>query len=156
VQRWLDSKAVLPSYDKYLKFRRLIEVEEVNDVVTNVLEFKELKQDLRLYGSRCLECGMLQYPMAHVCLQCHAQERMEDARIARRGNVFTFTVDHLIANLQHPLPMAVVDADGGGRLYLQVADADDIRIDEPVVFTYRRLHEGAGNRNYYWKARRVR
>jgi 3-hydroxy-3-methylglutaryl CoA synthase len=156
VQGWLDSKAMLSSYDKYLKFRRLIEVEEVNDVVTNVLEFKELKQDLRLYGSRCLECGTVQYPMAHVCLRCHAQERMEDVRLARRGKVFTFTVDHLVANLEHPLPMAVVDADGGGRLYLQVADADDIEIDEPVVFTYRRLHEGAGNRNYYWKARRVR
>lgn len=156
VQAWLDSKASLPSYDKYLKFRRLIEVEEVTDVVTNVLEFKELKQDLRLYGSRCLECGTVQYPMAHVCIQCRAQERMEDARIARRGKVFTFTVDHLIANLEHPLPMAVVDAEGGGRLYLQVADAEDIEIDEAVVLTYRRLHEGAGNRNYYWKARRPR
>lgn len=156
VQQWLDSKAPLSSYDKYLKFRRLIAVEEVSDVVTNVLEFKELKQDLRLYGSRCLECGTVQYPMARVCLQCLAQERMEDVRIARRGKVFTFTVDHLIANLEHPLPMAVVDADGGGRLYLQVADAEDIEIDEPIVLTYRRLHEGGGNRNYYWKARRVR
>jgi uncharacterized OB-fold protein len=81
---------------------------------------------------------------------------LEDARIARRGKVFTFTVDHLVANLEHPLPMAVVDADGGGRLYLQVADAEDIKIDEPVVLTYRRLHEGAGNRHYYWKARRMR
>jgi uncharacterized OB-fold protein len=60
----------------------------------------------------------------------------------RRGTVFTFTVDHLIANLEHPLPMAVIDADGGGRLYLQIADADDIQIGERVAFTYRRLHEG--------------
>ena len=124
--RWLAAKTPLASYEKYLKFRRLIEVEEVTDVVTNVLEFKELKQDVRLYGSRCRECGQVQYPMARVCIRCRAQERIEDARIARRGTVFTFTVDHLIANLEHPLPMAVIDADGGGRLYLQVADADDI------------------------------
>ena len=51
------------------------------------------------------------------------------------ARVFTFTVDHLIPNLEHPLPMAVIDADGGGRLYLQVADADDIAIGAPV-----RLH----------------
>ena len=28
-------------YESYLKYRRLIEVEEVTDIVTNVLEFKE-------------------------------------------------------------------------------------------------------------------
>ena len=156
IERWLGAKRSLPSYEKYLKFRRLIEVEEVTDVVTNVLEFKELKQDVRLYGSRCLECGTVQYPMAHVCIQCKARERMEDARIARRGTVFTYTVDHLIPSLEHPLPMAVVDADGGGRVYLQVADSDTIEIGAPVVLTYRRLHEGAGNRNYYWKARPIR
>jgi len=156
VERWLAAKSPLASYGKYLKFRRLIEVEEVTDVVTNVLEFKELKQDVRLYGSRCRECGQVQYPMARVCIRCRAQERLDDARIARRGTVFTFTVDHLIANLEHPLPMAVVDADGGGRLYLQVADADDIQIGAPVTLTYRRMHEGGGNRNYYWKARPVR
>src|SRR5262250_1188384 len=156
VARWVAARTPLASYEKYLKFRRLIEVEEVTDVVTNVLEFKELKQDVRLYGSRCLTCGQVQYPMARVCIRCKAQERLEDVRIARRGTVFTFTVDHLIANLEHPLPMAVIDAEGGGRLYLQIADADDIAIGAPVTFTYRRLHEGGGNRNYYWKARPIR
>ena len=156
VATWLAAKTPLESYQKFLKFRRLIEVEEVTDTVTNVLEFKELKQDVRLYGSRCRECGQVQYPMARVCIRCKAQERLDDMRIARSGTVFTFTIDHLIANLEHPLPMAVIDAEGGGRLYLQVADADDIQIGEPVRFTYRRLHEGGGNRNYYWKARPVR
>ena len=154
--RWLAARTPLASYEKLLKFRRLVEVEEVTDTVTNVLEYKERKQDIRLYGSRCLECGQVQYPMARVCIACRAQERVEDARLARRGAVFTFTVDHLIANLEHPLPMAVIDADGGGRLYLQIADADDIQIGERVAFTYRRLHEGGGNRNYYWKARPIR
>jgi len=154
--RWLAAKTPLPSYERYLKFRRLVEVEEVSDVVTSVLEFKERKQDIRLYGSKCQACGQVQYPMARVCIRCRAQEQMEDVRIARRGDVFTFTVDHLIPNLEHPLPMAVIDADGGGRVYLQIADADDIQIGARVAFTYRRLHEGGGNRNYYWKARPIR
>ena len=68
-RRWLAAKTPLASYEKYLKFRRLIEVEEATDVVTNVLEFKELKQDVRLYGSRCRDCGQVQYPMARVCIQ---------------------------------------------------------------------------------------
>ena len=154
--RWLAAKTPLPSYERYLKFRRLVEVEEVSDVVTSVLEYKERKQDIRLYGSKCLACGQVQYPMARVCIRCRAQEQLEDVRIGRRGEVFTFTVDHLIANLEHPLPMAVIDADGGGRLYLQIADTDDIQIGARVTFTYRRLHEGGGNRNYYWKARPIR
>jgi 3-hydroxy-3-methylglutaryl CoA synthase len=156
VSRWLAAKAMLPSYAKYLKYRRMIEVEEVVDVVTNVLEMKELKQDVRLYGSRCRECGQLQYPVARVCIKCKAQEQMEEARLARRGTVFTFTVDHLIANLEHPLPMAVIDMDGGGRLYLQVADSDTVAVGDQVVTTFRRLHEGGGNHNYYWKARHIR
>src|SRR5262245_5300753 len=41
VATWVAAKAPLESYDKFLKFRRLIDVEEVTDTVTNVLEFKE-------------------------------------------------------------------------------------------------------------------
>jgi 3-hydroxy-3-methylglutaryl CoA synthase len=156
VARWIDAKAPLPSYAKYLKYRRLVDVEEVVEVVTNVLESKELKQDIRLYGSRCRACGQVQYPVAQVCIKCRAQEQMEDARLARRGTVFTYTVDHLIANVEHPLPMAVIDMDGGGRLYLQVADSDTVDVGDSVVLTFRRLHEGGGNHNYYWKARPIR
>lgn len=156
VAHWIEAKAALPSYGKYLKYRRLVDVEEVVEVVTNVLESKELKQDVRLYGSRCRACGQVQYPVAHVCIKCRAQEQMEDAALARRGTVFTYTVDHLIANVEHPLPMAVIDMEGGGRLYLQVADSDTIAVGDPVVLTFRRLHEGGGNHNYYWKARPIR
>jgi 3-hydroxy-3-methylglutaryl CoA synthase len=156
VQAWIDAKRPLASYERYLKYRRLVEVDEPTDVVTNVLEFKELGQNVRLHGSRCRDCATLQYPVARVCVRCGGRDCLDDAPIARRGAVFTFTVDHLIANLEHPLPMAVVDAEGGGRLYLQVADAEDIEIGEPVVLTWRRLHEGGANHNYYWKARRPR
>ena len=69
--------------------------------------------------------------------------------------MFTFTVDHLIANLEHPLPMVIVDLDGGGRLYLQMTDfmEDEVAIGSSVTLTFRRLHEGGGNHNYFWKAR---
>lgn len=153
LQRWIDAKALLPSYEKYLKYRRILEVDEVADVVTNVLEHQELKQNLRLYGSRCRACGLVQYPMARVCIGCKAREQLDDARLARRGKVFTFTIDMLIPSIEHPLPMAVVDLDGGGRLYLQVADAEEVQVGDDVALTFRRLHEGGGNYNYYWKAR---
>ena len=54
-----------------------------------------------------------------------------------------------------PTAHAVVDLDGGGRLYLQLTDCDAERvaIDMPLELTFRRLHEGGGFNNYFWKAR---
>jgi len=155
---WLDAKLNLPSYAKYLKLRRIVDVDATGEAINNVLEYKELKQDVRLYGSRCESCGMLQYPIARVCIQCRGRDCLADQKLRKTGKIFTFTVDHLIANVEHPLPMAVVDLDGGGRVYLQVTDFEEgeVEIGNPVQLTFRRLHEGGGNHNYFWKARPLR
>lgn len=157
-KQWLDAKILLPSYAKYLKLRRIVDVDAAGEAINNVLEHNELKQDVRLYGSRCESCGMVQYPIARVCIQCEGRDCLTDHKLGKTGKIFTFTVDHLIANIEHPLPMAVVDVDGGGRLYLQVTDfqEDEVVIGRPVQLTFRRLHEGGGNHNYFWKARPLR
>lgn len=154
-KHWVESKLLLPSYEKYLKFRRVIDVDEPGEAINNVLEFKELKQDIRLYGSRCEACSTVQFPIARVCIKCKARDRLTDHKLRKHGTIFTFTVDHLIANVEHPLPMAVVDLDGGGRIYLQVTDftEQEVTIGQPLTLTFRRLHEGGGNHNYFWKAR---
>jgi 3-hydroxy-3-methylglutaryl CoA synthase len=145
----------LPSYEKYLKSRGVIPVDYQGEPFPTYLEWKELRQDVRLYGSRCEACGLVQYPMAHVCLGCKARERLVDHKLARRGAVFTFTIDNLAPVAEHPMPMLVIDLDGGGRVYLQGTDCaeGEIRVGTPVALTFRRLHESGGNRNYYWKAR---
>jgi len=157
-KHWANAKASLPSYEKYLKYRRVIEIDDAGEAINNVLEFKELKQDIRLYGSRCDACGTVQFPIARVCIKCQTRDRLSDHKLRKHGTIFTFTVDHLIANVEHPLPMAVVDLDGGGRLYLQVTDFIDgeVQIGVPLELTFRRLHEGGGNHNYFWKARPLR
>jgi 3-hydroxy-3-methylglutaryl CoA synthase/uncharacterized OB-fold protein len=145
----------MASYEKYLKARNVLPVDYQGEPFPTYLEWKELKQDIRLYGSRCEACGLVQYPMARVCLGCKARERMVDHKLTRRGTVFTFTIDNLAPVAEHPMPMLVIDLDGGGRVYLQGTDAatGEIAIGTPVVLTFRRLHESGGNRNYYWKAR---
>ncbi|HUI25571.1 MAG TPA: OB-fold domain-containing protein [Candidatus Kryptonia bacterium] len=157
VREWIDAGVALPSYEKYLKYRRVIESDEPGEAINNILEFKELKQDIRLYGSRCRGCGTVQFPLARVCIKCKGRE-LDDQRLGRAGSVFTYTVDHLIANLEHPLIMAVIDLDGGGRVYLQATDAaaDAVQVGTRVALTFRRLHEGGGNHNYFWKARPAR
>ena len=146
---------MLPSYERYLRARAVLPAEPIGEAVTSMIEWKELSQDMRLYGSRCQACGLVQFPQARVCIGCQARDRMAEQKLARRGTVFTFTIDHLAPVLEHPMPMAVIDLEGGGRVYLQVADAaeGEVKIGAPVELTFRRLHEGGGNRNYFWKAR---
>ena len=145
----------LASYEKYLKARNIIPVDDQGEPFPTYLEWKELKQDVRLYGSRCEACGLVQYPMARVCLGCKTRERLVDHKLGRRGTVFTFTIDNLAPVAEHPMPMLVIDLEGGGRVYLQGTDAaeGEIGVGTPVVLTFRRLHESGGNRNYFWKAR---
>src|SRR5215831_4369170 len=151
----IDRGVALPSYERYLRARGLLPAEPVGEPVTSMIEWKELRQDIRLYGSRCEVCGLVQYPQARVCIGCRAQDRLVEHKLTKRGTVFTFTIDNLAPVLEHPMPMAVIDLDGGGRVYLQVTDAADgeVKVGTPVALTYRRLHEAAGNRNYFWKAR---
>ncbi|HXJ32959.1 MAG TPA: OB-fold domain-containing protein [Candidatus Eisenbacteria bacterium] len=157
--RTLEARLARPlamaSYEKYLKARNVIPVDYQGEPFPTYLEWKELKQDIRLYGSRCEACGLVQYPMAHVCLGCKARERLVDHKLGRRGAVFTYTIDNLAPVAEHPMPMLVIDLAGGGRIYLQGTDSAEGEIDvgTPVALTFRRLHESGGNRNYYWKAR---
>ena len=145
----------VPSYERFLRAHAVLPGESIGDPVTSMTEWKELKQNVRLYGSRCESCGLVQYPQARVCLGCRSRDRMADHKLGKRGSIFTFTIDNLAPVPEHPLPMAVVDLEGGGRLYLQVTDAADgeVKVGTPVELTFRRLHEAGGNRYYFWKAR---
>jgi 3-hydroxy-3-methylglutaryl CoA synthase/uncharacterized OB-fold protein len=144
------------SYEKYLRARSILPADVGGEFFSTYMEWKELRQDLRLYGSRCEACGLVQYPQNRVCHQCKARDRMAEHKLAKRGTVFTFTIDNLIGQVaEHPMPMVVVDLDGGGRVYMQGTDCaeGDIAVGTTVRLTYRRLHEAGGNRNYYWKVR---
>ena len=98
---------------------------------------------------------MVQYPQARVCLECKKREALEPVKLGKEGRIFTYTVDHLTANLEHPMGMAVIDLDGGGRVYLQMTDCtpEEVQIGADVALTFRRLHAGGENYNYFWKAR---
>ncbi len=143
------------SYERWLRARGVLPADAGGEPVPTYIEWKELKQDVRLYGSRCEACGLVQYPQARVCVGCQARDRMADAKLGKTGTVFTFTIDNLAPVVEHPMPMVVVDLDGGGRVYLQGTDCaeGDIAVGARVRLTFRRLHEAAGNRNYFWKVR---
>jgi uncharacterized OB-fold protein len=83
---------------------------------------------------------------------------MEEIKLSRRGKVYTFTRDHVFLTPDPPQVMAVVDLEEGGRFYGQMTDCDpkEVKIDLPVELTFRKLHEGRGFNNYFWKSMPIR
>src|SRR5262249_43451344 len=58
------------SYARWLRARGVLPAELGGEPVPTYIEWKELRQDVRLYGSRCEACGLVQYPQAQVCIGC--------------------------------------------------------------------------------------
>ncbi|MDP3040693.1 MAG: OB-fold domain-containing protein, partial [Deltaproteobacteria bacterium] len=84
-----------------------------------------------------------------------AKDEYEDAKLPRRGKIYTLAKDYLFPNPDPPTVMAVADMEGGGRFYGQVTDCDpsQVKIGMPVEMTFRRFHQGDGFYNYFWKLR---
>jgi hydroxymethylglutaryl-CoA synthase len=151
----IEVKRSLGSYGKYARFRNLIRKEPpAPDLSTPVVLFRDQKAVLPLYGGKCPRCGTVQFPKRRVCVECGQRDGLEDIKLARRGTLFTFTNDYLFDSPDTPVTHAVIDLDGGGRVYLQLTDCDaeQVQVDLPVELTFRKYHEGFGMHNYFWKA----
>jgi len=78
-------------------------------------------------------------------------------RIAElKGTVFTFTRDYLAGRSDDPIIcQTIVEMENGMRFYGLMTDCDPetVEVGMPVELTFRRIYEGAGFHNYYWKCR---
>jgi len=146
-------------YSTYQIYRKLREYGRTagGAEISNVLLRREETQNVRLHGSLCPRCGMLQFPIAKVCGSCHRHGGLMEKPLARRGRLFTFTKDFLYNAPVEPTVMAVVDLEGGGRFLCQMTDVDPaaVEIGMEVELVLRRMREGAGDHYYYWKCRPV-
>src|SRR5581483_1642712 len=152
----IEVKRTLTSYGKYARYRRLLKKEPPpQDASTPVVLFRDRRKLLPLYGGRCPACGTVQYPAHRVCIECSERSGLEPVKLSRTGKVFTFVNDHVREAPESPVTSAVVDLDGGGRILVELTDcpADKVEIDMPVELTFRKIHEGFGMKNYFWKAR---
>lgn len=149
--------AVIPlaSYALYRKSREFLREDASGPEISNVLWKKEERQNVRLHGTRCPECGAVQFPITRVCTACRNSEGLVEIALGRTGRVFTFTKDYLYDAPVQPTVMTVIDLDGGGRFLCQMTDVieRDVRIGMPVELVLRRLREGGHNHHYYWKCR---
>ncbi|HJZ66546.1 MAG TPA: 3-oxoacyl-[acyl-carrier-protein] synthase III C-terminal domain-containing protein [Blastocatellia bacterium] len=162
VKGHLASKAQMRSYEDYARFRELIPTEAARRQAPSAsapLIWRRRDDIYRFHGYRCLNCGKVQYPHQRVCISCQSLDGFESVRLADKpAKLFTFTLDYLNADPDPPTVMTIVDFEGGGRAYLQMTDRNpaDVKIDQPVEMTFRRLYEAEGFTNYYWKCRPVR
>lgn len=163
LQHHMSSKLMLPNYGTYLRFRNLMEWEktplpEAESSVTVMT--RDEKALTRGHGHQCKACGHIQYPPQRVCMWCQARGQFEEIRISdKKGKLFTFSIDErAIITLDLPNVLAIVNLDGGGRVYGQLTDRDPkkVEIGMPIELTFRKFHEGAGFHNYAWKCRPVR
>jgi uncharacterized OB-fold protein len=90
-----------------------------------------------------------------VCETCFARDDYEPVRLSdRTGRVVTYTFDYFFPAPDPPTIATVVEVEGGARVHLQLVNArpEQMRLDLPVEFAFRRIHDVGGRPNYYWKA----
>lgn len=164
VKGYLTLRQSLPSYEKYLSYRGVLEpqpAEPFRLFPSSSASWRERNSSIRFHGSKCKSCGTTTYPIQRVCYECRSKDNYEEVRLSdQKGKVFTFTLDNLAGRSDDPVvPQLVIESElEKARIYSLMTDFDakEIKIGMPVEMTFRRIYEGAGMYNYFWKCRPVR
>lgn len=154
----LASRQALASYAKYLEYKEVLKTGEPDGAGSMIQMWRDRKAILPLYGKKCLECETVYFPPRHVCPNCHAFDKNEDVRLARKGKLWNFIDDNLYVSVEAPTTLAISDLDDGSRIFTQMTDRNvgEVELDMPVELTFRKIHDGGNFRNYFWKTRPVR
>jgi len=165
ISRCLESKKMLSNYNRYLRWRELVTVQpparppiEYRLPGPQAL-WKENEKELRLRGTKCKKCGTPQYPPQRVCVNCRAKDNFEYCSfLDKKAKVFSFCHDHLMATIDPPVTVAVLDFEGGGRMLTDMTDRDpaECKVGMSVEPTFRKLYYVGGIYNYWWKCRPAR
>jgi 3-hydroxy-3-methylglutaryl CoA synthase len=145
------------SYERYLAARGLRprEWEPARDAgLSATVHHRERDEDLALCGQRCRSCGAVQFPIQRVCETCFAKDGFERVRLSdRTGKVVTYTLDFFFPTPDPPTVVTITEVEGA-RIHLQLVNCapDEVKLEMPVEFVFRRIHETGGRPNYYWKA----
>ena len=162
IMRHLESKMEIVNYEKYLRFRNLVqgEAERRPQYISSLpMMWRDRTQVLPLHGGRCNSCGNIQFPIQRVCAYCQTKDDYQEVRLSdRQATVFTFSMDERALEVDPPRVWTISDFDDGGRIYCTMTDRDtsQVAIDMRVEMTFRKIHEGAGVHNYFWKCRPIR
>jgi 3-hydroxy-3-methylglutaryl CoA synthase/uncharacterized OB-fold protein len=153
----LARRRPLRSYDSYLESRHLAPTEwnAGADVgLSATIRFRERDADIGFVAAKCRACGQVHFPKPRVCGRCFEKDRWTPHRLSdRRGVLLSYTFDYFFPASEPPTTVIVTEVDGC-RVQVQLADArpEEVRLDMPVEFVFRKIHDAGGKPNYFWKA----
>ena len=157
VANHLARRRPLGNYDAYLRSRRLDPKEwsEGADLgLSATIRFRERDADIGFIGARCSSCHLVHFPKPRVCYRCHTKDEWEPFRLSdRTGRVLAFTFDYFFPAAEPPTIVVMTEIEGC-RVQMQLANAmpDQVKLDMPVEFGFRKIHDAGGKANYFWKA----
>lgn len=158
----LSSKSLIESYNVYLRWRELLPIQRPPRPLGQVSPpalWREVDQNIRLYGVKCKTCGTLQYPPQDVCTKCYSRNQFEKIRFSdKRGELFTYSSDHISWSPELPLITGIVNFKGGGRIQCLMAEAKEekLKIGMPLDMSFRKLDFREGINIYSWKSIPIR
>ena len=160
INYYLNTKLMVSTYQKYLRWREIVEVEPAAtapmEQPSPVALWRDNKSGLDLHGVKCRKCGTPQYPAQRVCIECGSKDDFEDYSFADKPSVLTtYSHDSLGVSADPPTTIAAVDFEGGGRITCDMTDRDpaEIKIGIPIEMVFRILRYIGGFYTYWWKAR---
>jgi hydroxymethylglutaryl-CoA synthase len=153
-------------YGKYLNWKNLVPIEAANLPARSepslATRWRDRKSVRALYGVRCKKCGTPQlHPIGQairICNACQTKDEFEEYKFSdKKGKLFSYAIDQLQPTKNPPGLNGVVDFDEGGRLICELTDYDltKVKIGMPVEMSYRKMLQGEGIINYFWKAKPV-
>ena len=158
----LDQNIMLTSYARFLSYKGLLEAvpgEPFRLFPSATVTWRERNSIIRAHGSKCHRCGATAFPIQRICVQCHTKDQFEEVPLADgEGEVFTFTLDNLAGGSDDPvIVQTIAQLDNNVRFYGMMTDCipSDVKLGMPVRLTFRRIYDGMGIHNYFWKLRPV-
>jgi hydroxymethylglutaryl-CoA synthase len=161
IEQYLERKLPLSSYAKFLSYKGVLESvpgEPFRLFPSATVTWRDRDSILRCHGSKCNKCGTVTFPIQRVCYNCHARDDYTAYPVSRlQGQVFTFSRDNLAGRSDDPTVVQTVAELGEEkvRFYGMMTDClpSDVKLGMPVGLTFRRIYEGMGMHNYFWKCR---
>ncbi len=158
----INRKLMLPSYGRFLSYKNIVDPqpgEPFRLMPSATASFRERNTSLRCHASKCRQCGLITYPIQRICYNCRSKDDFDEVRISdKTGKIFTFTKDNIAGRSDDPVVIqTVAELEGNILFYGLMTDCDPatIELDQNVGLTFRKIYEGAGFHNYFWKLKPV-
>lgn len=164
IKHQLANGVVEKNYHKFLSFRDMVEIDwgmraEAGAKARPSAAWRKHKQYNALVGGRCKQCGTIQFPIAHICVnpECLARDSQEDYRLADSPvKVASFTVDRLAYSPHPPLLFGLIEFEEGARFMAQFTGCDpevvEVGMSMEMVFRIKKMEKDRNFRTYFWKA----